>query len=186
YSYDASTQTFPTPPFTGLTTVVRGTNPPTNPSDNWSLVQATVTSPGKYGFAQVFGFSTFNTQALATAVHRPRDAAILLDYAGSMRFGCLPGIPISSGTVRQSNNPDPVFPTFGHYSDQSTAALQATSSPVVIATNSYSYSNITTTVDGKPPLVNDFYSSVSGSGTLAFSSAGTDNSLNYAATSPGD
>lgn len=193
YSYDATAQSFPTAPFTGLTTVVRNGGAPTNSTDNWSLCQATVTYSGNYFFGKVFGLSGYSTGATATAAHRPMDVAIILDFSGSMRFGCLLGIPAfntrdTTGNANPqnsgSNNPESVFPTFGAYSAQSTAGLQNTTD-LILGGHQYSVSNMTiTTADGRPPIVQDFYSD--SAGTLAFSSAGTDGNYNYAATNPGD
>ncbi len=136
-------------------------------SGNWSMVKATVNAnlANQLAFSKVFNFTGGNIQATATAVHRPRDIAIILDYSGSMRFASLMGDPYTGN--RTSNNPDGTFPAFGHYSDQSTAALQATS-----FTSPYDPANISsTTSDGRAPIVNDFYSD--GSGTPAFTSAST-------------
>ena len=71
-------------------------------------------------FARVFNLGGVNLQATATAAHRPRDVSIVLDFSGSMRYASFLGIPTSGN--RRSNNPDSVFPTFGHYSATSTAA----------------------------------------------------------------
>jgi Flp pilus assembly protein TadG len=45
--------------------------------DNWTLVQATVTSTQLTYFAKAFGPSSSSIGAMATAVHRPRDIAIV-------------------------------------------------------------------------------------------------------------
>ncbi len=161
YTYNTSTQRFEGQ-FPGPST------------DNWSLVQATVAVPmtSHMFFSNVFGFSAPNAQATATAVHRPRDVAIVLDFSGSMRFSSLMGTPYS-GNRTSGNNPDTVVPTFGHYS----AASMVNSSP----TYPYSSANITTTTsDGRPPIVSDFYTN--STGTLAFSAA----SAGYASTPAGD
>ncbi len=92
YNYNATTQSFPTPPFTGLTTVTAGGTVPAN-STNWSLCQVQVTSTVNTVFGKVFGLSSFNTTTTAAAAHRPRDIAVILDYSGSMRFGSLLGAP---------------------------------------------------------------------------------------------
>ncbi len=134
-------------------------------SENWSLVQATVASNvgSQLAFAKVFNFGTLNIQATATAVHRPRDIAIILDYSGSMRFASLLGDPYYGD--RSSNNPDSTFPVFGHYSATGSAALQATSFNLP-----YDEANISaTTTDGRAPICADFYTDASG--TPAFSSA---------------
>jgi Flp pilus assembly protein TadG len=193
YTYNSSTQSFPTAPFTGLTQVTKGVSPPTNASDNWSLAQAQVTHTGSYLFGKVFGLANYSISATATAAHRPMDVAITLDYSGSMRFGCLPGVPAfdtrdttgaSNSLNSGSNNPDSIYPTFGAYSLTATAALQNTTDLTIFG-NQYGVSNITTTTsDGRPPIVSDFYSD--SSGTVAFSSAGSDGGYNYAATNPGD
>ena len=143
-------------------------------SGNWSMVQATVNSNVGLAFSKIFNFTGTNIQAKATAVHRPRDISIILDYSGSMRFASLVGDPYSGN--RTSNNADSLIPTFGHYSSTSTAALQATS-----FTSPYDQANITaTTNDGRAPIVNDFYSD--SGGTPAFTAA----SSGYAATPGGE
>lgn len=145
-------------------------------SENWSMVQATVSAPvsSVLAFSKVFNFSMGNIQAQATAAHRPRDIAVILDYSGSMRFASLMGTPTSGD--RSSNNPDSVYPIFGHYSATSSAALQNTS-----FTAPYSDANITTTTsDGRAAIVNDFYTSSSGGAAFAAASSG------YATTPGGD
>jgi hypothetical protein len=97
-------------------------------TENWSMVKATVGADvgGNLAFSRVFGFNGGNIQATATAAHRPRDVAIILDYSGSMRFGSLVRNDPFAGSAT-SNNPDSLIPTFGHYSATATADLQATS-----------------------------------------------------------
>jgi hypothetical protein len=169
---------------------------PTN--ENWSMVMSQITAnvTNNMAFARVLNIGSTNMQASATAVHRPRDVAVILDFSGSMRFASLGGLGSGSspytGARTRSNNPDSVFPQFGHYSNVATAALQGTSS-----TSPYDLSNVTTTTsDNRPPIVLDFYSDANGA--LAFSAApssyatapGGDNYLktslntgpNYAAT----
>lgn len=143
---------------------------------NWTLVQAEVTAnlSGQLAFSRVFGFTPSNITTYSTAVHRPRDIAIVLDYTGSMRFGSLLGQPYYGN--RNSNNPDGNYPTWGHYSDTTDAAMQATT-----ASFPYDLANITTTTsDGRPPICADFYQDTSG--TPAFTSA----SSTYATTPAGD
>ena len=101
-------------------------------TENWSMVQATVSTNigNQLPFSRVFNFGGVNLQAVATAAHRPRDIALVLDYSGSMRFASLMGDPYNGN--RSSNNGDTVIPQFGHYSAVSTAALQATSFHVAL------------------------------------------------------
>src|SRR5438445_3109099 len=62
-------------------------------SDNNDLMTATVRFAGQTAFARVLGINSFNVSATATAAHRPRDVALVLDYSGSMRFSSLLGLP---------------------------------------------------------------------------------------------
>ncbi len=136
------------------------------PSDeNWSLVVSQVGAnvSANMAFAKVFSLGSTNMQAQATAVHRPRDVAVILDFSGSMRYGSVMGLPFSSSARTSSNNPDPVVPLFGHYSAVASAGLQATSFQAL-----YGQGNITAmTDDNRAPVVGDFYQD--SGGTPAFS-----------------
>lgn len=143
-------------------------------NENWSLVRATIRANvgGGMAFSRIMNFSPSNIQTVATAVHRPRDVAIILDFSGSMRFASLMGTPYSGN--RSTNNPDSVIPLFGHYSAVSSAALQASSFSAP-----YDQANVTTTTsDGRLPVVLDFYRD--NGGTPAFTAAS-----NTYATLPG-
>jgi len=133
--------------------------------ENWSLVTTQVGAnvTANLSFAKVISLGSMNMQAKATAVHRPRDVAVVLDYSGSMRYGSVMGLPFASGARTKSNNPDNVFPQFAHYS--SNPGLQATSFEAL-----YGQGNITVqTDDGRDAVVGDFYSD--GQGTPAFAPA---------------
>jgi len=135
-------------------------------TDNWSMVRATVSADvtGQLAFSRVLGFAPGSITTVATAVHRPRDVAVILDYSGSMRYAShLGGMPFT--TNLSSNNPDANVPTFGHYSDTAAAGLQATSFTLPFSAANYTV----TTSDGRPPICADFYSD--GNGTRAFTSA---------------
>ncbi len=73
-------------------------------------------------FSKLLGFTGGNVQVTSTAIHRPRDIAVILDYSGSMRFASLLGIDYETIT-RASNNPDTNIPVWGHYSDVGDAGL---------------------------------------------------------------
>lgn len=136
-------------------------------SENWTLVQATVSPDvsSQMAFSKVLGSFVPSLQATATAVHRPRDVAIILDYSGSMRFQSLAGEPYTG--TRTTNNPDGNVPLFGHYSAVSSAAMTASYFPAP-----YEPANITsTTSDGRAPICADFYQDAGG--TPAFSDAGS-------------
>ena len=87
---------------------------------NWSLVQATVTSniASQLAFSRLFNYTRRQREVTSTAIHRPRDIAVVLDFSGSMRFSSLLGVDYATST-RASNNPDGLIPVWGHYSDVS-------------------------------------------------------------------
>lgn len=163
YTYNTSTQQFE-----GLF--------PGPSTENWSLVQATVSCNvnDSMSFSKLFNFTVPNLQATASAAHRPRDVAIILDFSGSMRFASLAATPYSGGS-RTTNNPDTVYPTYGQYSVAGGSLRSSGSSAP------YDDANITTTTsDGRGPIVNDFYTSATGG--QAFTAAPS----SYDATPAGD
>jgi Flp pilus assembly protein TadG len=142
---------------------------------NWDMVQVTVAANvyKNLGFAKIMNLSMPNLQAVATAAHRARDVCLILDYSGSMRFSSLLGLPYQGDRV--SNNPDTIYPTFGHYSVMG-GSIQAAA-----PASPYASANITTTTsDGRPPIIQDFYTNATG--TPAFSLASTA----YCSTPAGD
>ncbi len=171
YSYDSTQQKF-------VAQVPQGVN------QNPTVAQVTVTYAGQTSFARVLGISGFNVSASATAVHRPRDVAVLADMSGSMRFSTLLGLP-RSGTRTSSSNPEGIFPLFGQYSNQSAAALQNTTTTSDSAGNVFAPANWTEADswnNNAPPIVTDFYQTTSPSAVLAFSPAPS----SYATTPGGD
>ncbi len=120
----------------------------------YDLTQATVTHTANTAFANVIGFKTFTISATATAAHRPRDVAVVLDFSGSMNNESdLWNNEGYLGSVNNSpNNTDAVFPRFGHYSNTASATLQCTSADPRVGK-----CNVTQSVLGMPPLVNDYY-----------------------------
>ncbi len=146
-------------------------------TQNWSLVQAQVTASlsGQMAFSKIFNITPASITTTATAVHRPRDIAVVLDYSGSMRFASLVGTgPFDN--PRSCNNADTNVPVWGGYSAAPAGTMYATT-----FTTPYSDANITaTSTDGRPPMVQDFYTN--STGTAAFTSA----SSGYATTPAGD
>jgi uncharacterized membrane protein len=92
------------------------------PTDSWSLVQVTVAHSDSVYFSKIFKFTSLSTKAIATAAHRPRDIAVVVDFSGSMRFCSILGGPYlgkdSSGAYfiadrTASLNDEPNYPKFG-------------------------------------------------------------------------
>jgi Flp pilus assembly protein TadG len=151
--------------------------------DNWTLVQATVTSSTTSFFARASGFMNLNAAATATAAHRPRDVCLVIDLSGSMRFESMLAYSYF-GARTMSMNPSTVYPQFAHYSGNSSlltysADQQVTSGEII------GDSNIeTTTSDANASVISGFYgdSTAFGTSVPAFSSA----SSSYATTPGGD
>ena len=161
YHYDPASQTF-SPQF-----------PPVAP-DSSDLAQATLTQGNTTFFAKVFGITSFNVAATSIAAHRPRDVCIVLDYSGSMNnesdlWNCE---SYQGSNQNTSNNTDPVFPQWGFYNTtfSPNCGLQCTSSSDLVG-----YCNITQSVGGSGPMVNDYYQNARGaaSASPAFAPATT-------------
>src|ERR1700733_13750148 len=160
YHYSTTTQSF-TPQI------------PAQSPDNYNLTQVTITHTVNTTFSRVLGETSSIITATATAAHRPRDIAIILDYSGSMNNESdLWNCETYLGTlINTPNNTDAVFPQWGPYlpSFSPNATLQCTSSDPRVG-----MCNITQPVLGVPAMVNDFYSNNFGSSAVgAFSSART-------------
>jgi Flp pilus assembly protein TadG len=136
---------------------------PPQPPNNYNLTRVTVTAANETAFARVFNINSFNVTATATAAHRPRDITIILDFSGSMNNESdLWNNEGYLGSANNSpNNPDPVVPRFGHYSSSNAQMYTTSTDPRV------GKSNVTQTVLGIAPLVNDFYQHSRGSGSVA-------------------
>lgn len=83
------------------------------PNEAWGVIQVTINSQQPTYFARVLGVNSLNVGATATAVHRPRDVAIVLDFSGSMGYSSQFNYS-NNGT--RSLNPDSRFPRFGPWS----------------------------------------------------------------------
>jgi Flp pilus assembly protein TadG len=156
YDYNQTSQTFNANfpatsgmPLTAVTSIVTSNNSAT-------------------AFSSIFGFEFLpNVTATATAVHRPRDLVLALDLSGSMRFGTLLGFDFASNP-RTTNNPDPLYPTFGPYSSSS-ANLQGPSSNRTSSVANYTISPTNTTVPNSSyslTYINNFYQNAAYAATL--------------------
>ena len=159
-----------------------------NPGENYNLTRVTVQKSCPTTFARVFGFSMFDVQATATAAHRPRDIAIVLDYSGSMNNesdlwnneGYLDnGQSAPNNPNNTSNNSETVYPLFGHYSNEknysSYSGFANLLCPAADESNPLSKDprigkcNVSIAALGVPAMVNDFWSNGRGaSATGAF------------------
>ncbi|MFO0879460.1 MAG: pilus assembly protein TadG-related protein [Gemmataceae bacterium] len=178
YAYNSTLKRFE-PNFTG-------TKPA---SEAWSAARVSINTTNKTLFARILGFNTMPVSTTATAVHRPRDVVLVMDFSGSMKFSSEPAYP-SSGDITGSLNPDPVFPKFGHWSAASVqTAMQRTSIYVDSGGEAHAPNNLTMETENGPPMVNNFVTTNgTGNRVAAFSSAPADWStqLNTTQTYVGD
>ncbi|MFL5340906.1 MAG: pilus assembly protein TadG-related protein [Gemmataceae bacterium] len=178
YDYDQSTQTF-------------SANFPAASGHPSTAIAATVTANNIPGaFSTVMGNQFLpNVWATSQAVHRPRDIALVLDLSGSMRMSTCLGYDFYT-TTRTSNNPDPAYPKFGHYSSAS-AGMQGPSTNrtsaydnYAIAASNHTYPNSTYSLT----YVNNFFSNAAYAATniRAFDSyTSTDGGQTWTAPSAG-
>lgn len=149
-------------------------------TENWSLAKSDVSYNGNTYFGRVLGIGSYNVAASATAVHRPRDIALIMDFSGSMRFDSLVAIP-HSGNRTSSNNGNPSYPQFGHYSSGSAGlyngAAQSTASGEVFGNANLTYNNSSGTA-----IVDDFYKHTTMGSTPSKAFTAAPNSYN---TAPG-
>jgi hypothetical protein len=169
YHYDTVNQVF-TPSFT------------LQAGENYNLTQVSINISAPTTFAAVFGISAFSVSGSATAAHRPRDVAIVLDYSGSMNNESDlwnneayldNGQAAPNNTNNTSNNAETVYPLFGHYSNAKNYSNYTNYanllSPTADSSNPLSgnaaigKSNVSITAMGVPAMVNDFWSNARGS-----------------------
>jgi len=167
-----------------------------SPNDPPSLVTCVVkTTPPTY-FATIFGMTAMNAGATATAAHRPRDIALIIDFSGSMRLDSQLATPlttvntagvtsIAARTTSRSTDTD--FPQFGPYVNISGFGIGAnTATSHQTASGEFvGFSNLTSTgIGGNNALVDDFYKDTAafGTATKAFTAAPS----SYKTTPDGD
>ena len=143
----------------------------------WSVMKTKVSFAMPTYFGRVIGINTYYANAEATAAHRPRDISIVLDFSGSMKFGCEPGFYMDgSSDVRGSLNPDPIYPKFGPYYAMSQRPVTSTSTQNTPSANGTGYNPMQRTCEfvdsggeahaannltinngtGGPPVIQDF------------------------------
>ena len=125
-------------------------------------------------FGAVLGMSTMNVNVTSTAAHRPRDVAMVLDYSGSMNnetdlWNCETYLGSYYNTP---NNTDPIFPQWGPYAPRSFSFPLATMQMHVRGSQMVGKCNVTTSVNGVPALVTNFFQNARGqTAQSAFSAA---------------
>ena len=175
YAYDSTLQRF--------IANFSGTKPAT---ESWSAAQADLSAARPTFFAKLFNVSAFNVGASATAVHRPRDIALVLDFSGSMKYSSEPAYP-SSGDITGSLNPDPAIPMFGHWSAMS-SVMRRTTLYVDSGGETHAPNNLTMDTENGSAIVRDFlYRDGSGYLSNAFHRvAATYNAMTWACPAPSD
>lgn len=150
------------------------TPPGTNESYGAMQVQISSTQPTYFG--RVMGVNSMQVGATATAVHRPRDIAIVLDFSGSMKFSCEFNYPSISGTtpITGSLNPDSRFPQFGPWSLYPVATtgvpnpMHRVDAYIDSGGETHAANNLTIETRHGPPIVANFQTTAANNGPNAF------------------
>lgn len=159
---------------------------PSSPgSEAWSVMEVTINGTVPTYFGKVFNINSFALKTQATAAHRPRDVALILDFSGSMKFGCESHYPRGGNDLAGALNGDSVYPKFGHWYSMSQRTLASSlTSPTGNNTTinpmrrtilfqdsggeTHASNNMTIESNGGPPVIQDFLSGTSGSFANAF------------------
>lgn len=165
YRYDTTNQRF---------TAQFGSAPGTNEAYGAMQVRVTTSQPTYFG--RVLGVNSMSISAEATAVHRPRDIAISLDFSGSMKFSSEFNYPPISGStpVTGALNPDSVFPRFGPWSIYPVATsgnpnpMQRIDAYIDSGGETHAANNMTTATTLGPTIVNNFQTTAAAGGPNAF------------------
>jgi hypothetical protein len=165
YKYDTTNQRF----------IADFVNAPTS-QQAYGAMQVRISTSQATFFGRILGVNAMTVAAEATAVHRPRDIAISLDFSGSMRFSSYFNYPIITGStpVTGALNPDPTFPRFGPWSLYPVATVGSPNPMQCLdpyydsSGQTYAPNNLTTTTTLGPPCVNNFQTTAAIGGPNAF------------------
>ena len=146
YTYDPVSGTFKV----GTWTDVTNAQTATPASGSWTAVRVKLNVTQPTFFMRVMGVNSMPSGAWATAVHRPRDVAFVLDMTGSMAYAS------TFNYSGPSLNPDALVPAFGHYTSVR-SNLVATANQSNGSGEAISRNNFTITTPGGLPIVRDFY-----------------------------
>ncbi len=171
----------------------------------YNLAKANVTIQSPTMFARMFGVNVFNISTTATAAHRPRDVAIVLDYSGSMNnesdlWNCESylnnGTAAPNNTNGTSNNSETVYPKFGHYSNEKNYSdythyanllcPSADASNPLTNNGAIGKSNVSIAALGVPAMVGDYWKNARGGGAVVGWSPVADASLDANNQASGD
>jgi hypothetical protein len=147
YVYDPTAQRFRVPTWTDVTS---SQSAPPPAAGAWTAIRVTLSTNQPTYFMRIFGVNFMPMGATATAVHRPRDVAFVLDMTGSM------GYASTFNYNGASLNPDTMVPAFGHYGLVN-SSLVATTNQANGNGEALSLNNYTITTPGGPPIVRNFY-----------------------------
>jgi Flp pilus assembly protein TadG len=135
----------------------------------WTAMKVTVTGSQPTYFMKVFGIASMPTGAVAVAVHRPRDIALVIDMTGSMGYSSKENVTVGL------NDPNTSWPQYAHYQryiGYNTSALgnSETGTPVstrpnplqqmqtlVSAPYVYSPANLTIETSNGKAIVRDYF-----------------------------
>lgn len=141
----------------------------------YGAMQVSITTQQPTYFGRVLGVNSMQVSARATAVHRPRDVAISLDFSGSMKFASefnYPSLSYSGSSLTGGLNADPSFPQFGPwkiYPTASTTPMRFTAGAFVdVGGEVHAANNMTMETTHGTPIVNNFQTNAAASGTNAF------------------
>ncbi|WP_020468355.1 pilus assembly protein TadG-related protein [Zavarzinella formosa] len=166
YRYDTTASRF---------TADFSTPPGTNEAYGVMQVQIQTSQPTYFG--RVMGVNAMQVNAQATAVHRPRDLCIVLDFSGSMKFSSEYNYPSNiTGTtpITGTLNPDPRFPQFGPWKLYPLATagnpnpMHRVDDYVDSGGETHAANNLTIETASGPPIVNCFQTTAAVGGPNAF------------------
>jgi Flp pilus assembly protein TadG len=158
-------------------------------NQSWTACRVKLNGNHSTFFAKVVGINTMPWETYATAVHRPRDIAFVVDFSGSMGWGSTANWPYDgngTGTVEGSMNPDPAYPKFGHYSrytfNQHTSPSGQTSTTptsrpnpfrMIGASGDYPPNNFTMETGGGPAMIDGYLTAPGDPSSVSASTAFT-------------
>ncbi|HJZ93079.1 MAG TPA: pilus assembly protein TadG-related protein, partial [Gemmataceae bacterium] len=145
-------------------------------NESYGAMQIRITTQQDTYFGRVLGVNAMTVSAESTAVHRPRDIAISLDFSGSMKFSSEFNYPPISGTANVTGtlNPDDRFPRFGPWSIYPVATtgnpnpMQRLDPFIDSGGEAHAMNNLTVETVHGPPIVQNFQTNAAAPSTNAF------------------